>query len=52
MEATAFVGWVVMGVVVVMCLGSRLRQMMLHAHTESLRDRGEYKYSRVQQQQV
>jgi hypothetical protein len=49
MELGAVVGWVVIGVVVVICLGARARQMCLHAHTESLRDRGEYRYAAVRQ---
>ena len=50
MELATFTGWVVIGVVAVLCLGARWRQMCLHAHTASLRDRGEYKYTRVLQQ--
>lgn len=49
MELGAVVGWVVIGVVAVICLGARVRRTCLHAHTESLRDRGEYKYTVVRQ---
>jgi len=49
MEAAAFAGWVAVGVVCVLCLGARIRQVLLRAHTASLRDLGEYKYSQVRQ---
>ena len=49
MEPAAFAGWVAVGVVGVLCLGARVRQMLLHAHTASLRDRDEYRYTQVRQ---
>ena len=49
MELGAVVAWVVVGVVGAICVGARVRQMCLHAHTASLRDRGEYKYVAVRQ---
>jgi hypothetical protein len=44
MEVAAFMGWVVVGVIGILCTAERVRQICLRAHTASLRDRGEYKY--------
>lgn len=49
MELAVVVAWSVVGVVCVICIGARVRQMCLRAHTASLRDRGEYKYTPVHQ---
>ena len=50
MELVALTVGIVVGVVVVVCLGARVRQVCLSAHTASLRDRDEHKYSQVRQQ--
>ena len=49
MELGAVVAWVVVGVVGAICVGAHVRQVCLRAHTASLRDRGEYKYTPVRQ---
>ena len=49
MELAALTVGIILGVTAVLCLGARLRHTCLNAHTASLRDRDEFKYSQVRQ---
>ena len=51
MELTAIILWSCFGAAALF-VGARVRRGCLQAHTASLRDRGEYKYQRVGQQQA
>ncbi len=49
METLSIVGWVTAGVLATLCALSHARAKVLEAHTARLRDRGEYRYTVVNQ---
>ena len=49
MELVAFTLWIAFAVVTALGLFVRIRKACLHSHLTSLRDRGEYRYQRVNQ---